>query len=716
MPAITIRVGAALDASMQNVMKPWIASVKTARGQVEKEMSASAKSTAALAKAGAKAEADASKAIISIAEAEAKAKAKAREYVFQIKQRYLKEEAAAEAAAAKASASAWTSNINRLSASARSSFSGIMSSYKSTFGSVLRGAGVNFDVGSNIGSAVQTQRSAALLSNKGFLEGAEGMAGQRQDPSTLMREAGVAADATAHSTNEMVGAMTKFVESSGDLEVARNMIADIGKVSNATGADIGTMGEVAGRLDLKLKTTMKSAADRQKVIADTMRVFAAQGKTGAIDIEQLAPQIPKLIAGAGKLGMSATSAFQTAGIAAQISASSGGSSSAAMAARSVNALLELMGKSQNGFLGPAKAGAKTGTHVGVFSDESRTKLRDPLVVMSELVSSTKGDLSKLSMLIPNVRANSVATGLQSIYTNAGGGAAGDAAMKAAIKEYTSAVMTQDEVDKENAVIMQTTAAKAQIFQNQLERIAGVAADRIIPALERWEPEITKLVQEFADVASWAAENPGSVIVAAIVGSIAKAAIGEAVGGALKSLISGNGMPGGLLGTAGLTLALGSAMIAVESAIVNEKRAEGADAAKGADAEIAYHLKRAGAQIATGGGVDDDTRKQLESDLAAAQARAKAAGEYQGGNYGTAQLGRSLDVVKNALGLGGASLAEQGKAQFDKANMGLLAEEIKGISAALAALKPKGGVQDVRVTNPPLPGVSPEHRTGPPGTK
>src|SRR6185295_9281393 len=150
MPSVTIRVGCALDSSMSSVMKPWIAAVKDARAQVAREMNAAEKDMLTGAQKGAKGAADAHEKIKKSGEDAAKGVG------------------AAFRAAGDDGARAW----QRMATSATASFSAIMRGYKTTFGSIARGAGINFDVGTNVAAAIRSQSATALLANKGFLEGA----------------------------------------------------------------------------------------------------------------------------------------------------------------------------------------------------------------------------------------------------------------------------------------------------------------------------------------------------------------------------------------------------------------------------------------------------------------------------------------------------------------------------------------------------------------
>lgn len=599
----------------------------------------------------------------------------------------------AEEDAAKEAADAWDKSVKRISSNALQNMRGIAGIARNAFGGILRGMGVNFDVGASVQSAVQNQKGAVTLAHKGFQEGAEGAAGQRQNPADLLREAGAAADKTGKSVGEMLDAMTAFTETSGDLEVARKMIVDIGKVSNATGAEMRTLGEVAGRLDFKLQGSVKDAGKRQEIIQDTLRVFAAQGKTGAIDVEQLAPQLTKLAAVAGRLSGGMAEAFQTVGIMAQI-APQGGAANPAIAARSVSAIVESMAKSQTGMLGD-KRGAKSGVQIPVFADESRTTLRNPLEVVAEMVVKTKGDLAKMSQLMPNIRGAAIGVALQSTYTKAGGGAAGEDAIRQQVDKLKRAVMTQQEVEKENADVMKTTAAKAQVFQNNLEQAAAAMVDKVAPAFEALAPKALALVSAFEGTIGWAAENPGKAIVMAIVGSIAKAAIGEQVGGALRGLLGGGGPAGGagpgggggLLSTAGKALTVVATAIAIEKvgemvidSVANSKSAE-------ENAQIAREtevMNTVNALHSKGRGVSPSMRDIAEGDRRLAELQAQLVGQRTAASTGSDQA--LLNWITNTKEYGADKLGAQ--AIVD------LASEIAQLRTSLAQKK----VQDVRVVN------------------
>lgn len=680
MADVVVRVGAALKGDVGALYKPYVDGAKRANERVRADTEAS--------------EEKKYRAALKYIEKTEKAAADS-----------AKKKAKVEADAAKDAAEAWDKSMKRFASSAAQNLRGVASFARSTFGSILRGMGVNLDLGASVSSAVANQKSAVALAHKGFQEGAEGAAGARQNPADLLREAGTAANATGKSIGDMLDAMTAFTESSGDLEVARKMIVDIGKVSNATGAEMRTLGEVAGRLDFKLQASVKDAGQRQQIIGATLRTFAAEGKTGAIDVEQLAPQLTKLAAVAGKLGGGMTEAFQTVGIMAQL-APQGGAANPAMAARSVTAVVDAMMKSKTGFLGD-KGGAKAGVHIPVFTDESRTTVRNPLEVVAELVKETKGDLSKMVQAMPNIRGQAIGTALQSTYVKAGGGAAGEAAINAQVEKLKKAVMSQEEVERENAEVMQTTAAKAQVFQNNLESAAASLVEKVLPQFEKLAPKMLGLISVFDGLVAWAANNPVQAIILAIVGSIAKASIGTVVANAIRGQLTGTpgASPGGP-GGAGSMLGLGATALVGGLLAGSEARTQQNTGSREALSK-AQAIDKYALDIEKNGGPDADQRKALREKEVEVQRR------LADSQMSPTELffGKGLDDRKVT---GQGYFEQRGQAKADAGDIGSLQDALKDIHRVLNMQPKKGEVVQVHVTNPsPAVDGSAQHKPGAP---
>lgn len=694
--------------------------VKAARAQVADEMQHTDQDIAhgyrnapAHAKKGFDGAAAAAKAadkeIVRSAEKATKEQEKARENLFQIRSRYLAQEQAAEESAGKRS----TARASRIASQSVQNFTGIVRAGMRTFsnvaGGLVRGLGVNLDVGTNVAAGVKAQSSATLLANKGFIEGGEGDAGKRQDPAVLMKEAGVAADATAHSTNQMLEAMTSFVERSGDLTTARKMISEIGKVSNATGADMGKLGEVAGALDLKLQGTMGDANQRMAVISNVVRSFAGQGKEGAIDIEQLVPQISKLIAASGNITGGKEQAFQTAGILAQISAKAGGSGTASQAATSVVAFTRDMMKTKGEALIEAKG-------VKVFEDNKKTKIRDPIAIAMESVAKAQGNMAALTATFKGSAMFRAVQGFAATYNDAGGGKAGEAAMAKEVAGLRAGNMSKDEVERENARVMATTAAKAQVFQNNLERAAASMAEHVLPALEKLAPKFLQAADYLERLIGWASENPwpalGIVIGASITGSIAKAAIGEVVASQLKALISGaggGGAPGG--GPLGVAAGVGLLVAGAAAGYKLSQKDPLTGAEKGA---VAGGL--GGAALMGPGGV-------AIAALAYAHGKATQLGESIGGGLRVQEpaakglkgrLAAAMSELNPAAG--GAAPGSAGAAYHATTGGTAAAAHADAAAAATRAQTAAllGATLNVRVTNQPaaIPGVDGAARTPP----
>jgi hypothetical protein len=419
---------------------------------------------------------------------------------------------------------------------------------------LIGSAGVKLDVGAQASAAMNASETASLLSRKGFQEGQTGVAGQKQDPAAVLRDMQAAADATAHSTKDVGDAMMQFVNKSGNLQGAREMIGSIGALANSTGADFQKLAADAGVLDLKLDDAF-GADKRGKMLAinDILRGLSAQGKLGAVDMADLAAQLPKLLAVAGRFGGDRAQMMKTVGFLAQESAKAGGSGSAAQAVTAVTAIAGSLGKS-------ARLKAFKGAGINVFEDENQTTLKDPMQIIKAALFKTGGNQEKLAQLFGSQQALRGVEGLRSTFVKAGGGQAGIDAINKEFKELGGAVLSQAQVEKDNAERLRETSARAQVFNNALERSAGALAERVLPTLEKAGPAFLQLAESTAKAVSWAVENPGKMVVGAIVASLAKAAIGQVVGATLQKMIQGTGGAGG--GPAGVGGKAGAALLGV----------------------------------------------------------------------------------------------------------------------------------------------------------
>jgi hypothetical protein len=262
----------------------------------------------------------------------------------------------------------------------------------------------------------------------------------------------------------------------------------------------------------------------------------------------------------------------------QLNIESGGATSAADAARGTAAFVNTLGKGAR-----IKAFEKAG--VDIFADKEKTIHRDPFEILKDSFRKTGGNIPKLSNMYMDVLGRKTITGLTGAYKSAGGGEEGIKAVEQSLNRYMKAQLDAATEAKNIADIQASTAAKAQRFQNNLDKIVSTTANDLLPALESAAPVVLQLSKAFGGLIGWVIENPGKAILGAILGSIARAGMESAFRTAIDNLFKGKDSggrgfgyggtgtskgkgfsAGGAIGAAGTGLAIG---LPVAAAIYGE---------------------------------------------------------------------------------------------------------------------------------------------------
>ncbi len=687
---------------MSAVLKPWIAAVKDARSQVAKEMAGVDQEIAhgyrtapKYAKEGfggaAKEAAKADKAIVASAEKAAKEQERAREHVYQVKQRYLAQEAAAESAAASKSKAVYAS----IASSAGRNFAGIVRAGAGVFGSIARGAGVNFDIGSLVGKGVGLQKSLTSISASGFMEGDTGANGKRVSVGALDKQVRNAANGAALGNDEVAEGLQRFVSKSSDLDTGSKSLGFMAKFAKSTNSDMGDVADAMGEVVNKLGDVPDKAAALQNV----MMIMAKQGKLGAVEMKDQAKSLAVMVGQANKFAGSSTEAMSEMGVLFQMTKKFGGVKGPAQAATATsNFIADLTSKNGQKNMGPG---------IKVMSDKGHLL---PLVdIMVNALKATGGDLLKGGSTFRNKRSAAVVNAFNDTYAKGesdhkGGG---EAAIRAKFQEFGGA-MSQSEMGESLKKAMDTDASKAQLFQNNLELAADGIAHKVLPELEKLGPTVMEVVEQFGKLVGWAAGNPMSAVVAALAASVAKAGVEHVVRDGFASLMSkaasaGGGVGAGVLGAAGLALTIGVATIAIESAVLDvKKKVEEGQSKK--DFEAINAVTKVNTDIRNGKISQEDVAA-LEKQKAISDQRIAAAADPTGTVHG---------LINSAFGTGTGYTGAQ-QQQLDAKNIIQLKADNARIAAALdrvhAAIA--GGIK-ATITNfpPPVPGVDGAARTGP----
>lgn len=713
MPAIRIRVGASLDANVQVVFRPLIEGAKKARQQVASEMrglsgavATEANKLGGVYRANYKGIADEADRSAAKQEQAAKRSAKAQEqaiaYVARIRERsYIEEQRREERAETR----------SRRGIEKRASQTGHWSMRymdRAVRGAgrlgldIARGAGVDLSLGGMIGKSVGMQQEAADLSNASYNTGVKGSE-KRVDPAAIIAQAREVGDLAAIDPSEAIEGLRAFVSKTGDLRAGRDLLADMAKLAKATGGSLADYTDAAG----DVANGLGDVDNKGEKVAAIMRVFAGQGKAGAVEVRHLASQMAKVNAAAGQFGGDPAKNFAMMGALLQVTRAKGGASSATSAATALTTFTNLFSKGarRNAF-----------KKEGVDIEDKQGALLSPEQIIINALKATGGDNERMGKLFADAKARTVTRGFEKTYRDAGGGDAGIDAVKAEFDKYKNLIASTGEIEESLAKAKATEASKIQLFNNQLSKVAEQVAGRVLPQLEKLGPTIIDAVDGLGKLVAWAAENPGKAIAAALTVSIARAGLETVIRSGIENLIkgaAGGGTTGysggkggigaglGVLGNLGAALTIASAaitiaevgMLAIDN--VSETAQEGRNAADKADSEMLHAISIYNEKKRQGTVTPADV-KELETARASVAARIGETGKRENADEALTQ------IVAFLTGDG----EKYSKVQQDRQNMAFLQDSLRQLNATLAPLGK--GVLDVRVTNQPgAPGAAPK---------
>ncbi|NUP08456.1 MAG: hypothetical protein HOW73_20595 [Polyangiaceae bacterium] len=303
-----------------------------------------------------------------------------------------------------------------------------------------------------------------------------------------------------------------FVTKSADVDLARKNMLEIAKVAQATGTNVNDALSMGGDI-------AKSLPDNEKdALLPLIRLFAKQGSMGNVEVKDLAKYAGRMISTSFQFTGTREENMGRLGAMAQV-AMRGGRSSAAEGARAAGSFARDITKDAAN-----KRFRQAG--IDIYTDKSKTKIRNQEDIIVDVFKKTKGSQAKLAKLFQNEMSKSIMLGFGDIYDQAGGGDAGIKAIRDEFKKFTTS-MSADDVNTAFELKAGTDKAKAQEFQNRLDEMSARLVERVVPALEKFEPSIIKAADSLGNMTAWAVENPGTAITGAIVASIAKAGIGAA---------------------------------------------------------------------------------------------------------------------------------------------------------------------------------------------
>ena len=385
---------------------------------------------------------------------------------------------------------------------------------------VAAGAGVQMDLASAVAGQVSLESAAANLSNQAFQPGNEGRAGRRVDPGLLVAQANMIGNETGYSANDVISGMTGFTAKTGDLGASRDIVKDLAVLAKATGTNLQDMVTAAG----DVYSALGDIPDKGEAIVQVMRTMAGQGKIGAVEIKDMATQMAKLGANAGKFEGNAADNMISFGAFAQVARKHGGSASAEQAATATSAFANVFSKN-------ARFNKFKEIGIDVNSSSEEGKFRDPKEIIIEALQKTAGknQQQKMTELFGEVRAQKVTSGFANIFSTARNNAEGSEkerlaiatkAVREELERFTNAAMTREEELAALAIAMGTTESKVTILNNQYGKAANEMLERVFPIIQKLAPQMLELMGPMAllagkvgevaiKLANWAAQLTGA---------------------------------------------------------------------------------------------------------------------------------------------------------------------------------------------------------------
>jgi hypothetical protein len=563
-----------------------------------------------------------------------------------------------------------------------------------SFGSQIAGGmGADLDLSSNIGKAVSTQRTVIDTVNSGMI--AKNQTATPADVASAQSAVESAGDSAKISYGKMADALKVYVERTGDLDEGKAMLASMGDIAQATGSDIVDVATAAG----SMSKALGDVPDKGKKVAELLRVISQEGAKGSVEIRQLASEMPKIASKAYMFDGPREQMIGQLGALAQF-AIVGGAKDAAEAGTSVSSFADNFAKMK----GKKQAQLKAEYGIDIASKRNAKgeamSYKTPEELVLETIGKTGGSPEALAKVFGNVRAGRAEAGLAATYTEAGGGDAGLEAVKKKFEDMSKG-MTEAQVKAAADLAKASDASKVEEFNNNLQKIAQELVTSLLPQLEKLAPEFIKLADSLGRLVAWAANNPGEAIALAITASIMKAAIGETISSALKSVITGAGAgAGGPAGAAGGGLFAGG-KVGLNAQSVTATIAS-FSAGYGAGSELASQIEQGRV-----GAVDANTRiakselagdmqygSQAEINAALAEAQAQKA-RLQGRISNAEDMDWSKQLGLGALSMTGigvlgmaasGELRDQSAALTDRDHLGELKTSLGSLTDTISKLQ------------------------------
>ncbi len=486
-------------------------------------------------------------------------------------------------------------------------------------GDLARGAGVDTDFGGMARRNSDLLMEAQNIANSGYSAG-DSRNGMRVSAQTLADESLAIGRKTGLDANDALQGLGDFVGKTGDLATAREIFADMARLSKATGANLSDMMAAAGGVAMAMGDTDDKAGKLNSI----MNSFAAQGKLGAVEIKDLASQMDKMSAQAGQFEGNVADNMVMLGALAQAARQGGGAANASQAANSVAAFTSMLKT-------PKRAEEfKAATGVDVFNKKGM--LRNPQEIITEALRAKGMDPLAFKTIFANVKGAQSVEKFATIYRQAGGGKAGEEAVAQEFDRLKKASIDAAEAQQSFALAMKQPKSQAEVYNQTMREMTMRMQNELTPALVALAPAMVEAAKAAAKLVQWIT---GSSPVATQVQD-AQSSVGAVIAANRSGLASGNVNAGQKELNFKAQGEADRALAAAKAEAVRMKGEEklsipGSIAAKIYDNSMAGMIFRAGDMAfgsGKGNGIAGTIQDSRAKDTAAAEARVAQAEELQ----------------------------------------------------------------------------------------
>lgn len=375
------------------------------------------------------------------------------------------------------------------------------------------------------------------------------------------------------SGEESLGAMSAFFTKTGNLDAARSVMRDMGKLALATGSDFSEMSEAAGQAFNVIRDTITDPKEQLAAMNDVMRSLAAQGTLGAVEIRDMATELGSLGAAARKFEGGPVELLKSMGALAQASVARGGATNAAEASTAVTRFAADLTKK------PSQK-ALEALDINVFTDSTNSIMRDPMAIMADIMGKTGGDLKQLEEIF-NAESKKVFQGFaplarEGVLDENGNKLTGKDAMMFEFNRFAKATVSDADINSRAQSRLDDPDLK---FKEAMKDFNAKVGSELLPELTKLIPEVAKLTPYVADAARLFAmlvgslvDNPVLTIGTLIAGKVAADIAGAKIGEGIKNVLSGavgEGAAGALgAGSIGMTLGAAAALTIYASGVTS----------------------------------------------------------------------------------------------------------------------------------------------------